>query len=212
MAETDARAYLEKLIADNGDDYAGLSKLVGRNQAYIQQYIKRGSPKNLPEKERGILARYFGVDERLLGAPVDQGPFSAMRLIPQLAVEASAGSGSIDPSDLLAGKVGFDPKWLKKLTSDPASLSLISVAGDSMLPTLCDGDDIMVDGSAPTAPLRDGIHVIRMDDQLMVKRVIRGPGGTLSILSDNPTWPNWENVKAKDIQIIGRVVWAGRRL
>ena len=212
MAETDARVYLEKLIADNGDDYAGLSKLLGRNPAYIQQYIKRGSPKNLPEKERGVLARYFGIDERLLGAPDNLGPFSAMRLIPQLAVKASAGSGSIDPSDLLAGKVGFDPKWLKKLTSDPASLSLISVTGDSMLPTLCDGDDIMVDGSAATAPLRDGIHVIRMDDQLMVKRVIRGPGGALSILSDNPTWPNWENVKAKDVQIIGRVVWAGRRL
>ena len=212
MVKTDARALLEKLIADNGDDYAGLSKLIGRNPAYIQQYIKRGSPKSLPEKDRGILARYFGVDERLLGAPDDQGPFSAMQLIPQLAVEASAGAGSIDPSDLLAGKVGFDPKWLKKLTNDPASLSLISVTGDSMLPTLCDGDDIMVDGSAATAPLRDGIHVIRMDDQLMVKRVIRGPGGILSILSDNPTWPNWENVKAKDVQIIGRVVWAGRRL
>jgi phage repressor protein C with HTH and peptisase S24 domain len=212
MVKTDTRAFLEKLIADNGDDYAGLSKLIGRNPAYIQQYIKRGSPKNLPEKDRGILARYFGVDERLLGAPDDQGPFSAMRLIPQLAVEASAGAGSIDSSDLLAGKVGFDPKWLKKLTNDPASLSLISVTGDSMLPTLCDGDDIMVDGSAATAPLRDGIHVIRMDDQLMVKRVIRGPGGTLSILSDNPAWPNWENLNSSDVLIIGRVVWAGRRL
>jgi phage repressor protein C with HTH and peptisase S24 domain len=212
MVKTDTRAFLEKLIADNGDDYAGLSKLIGRNPAYIQQYIKRGSPKNLPEKDRGILARYFGVDERLIGAPDDQGPFSAMRLIPQLAVEASAGAGSIDPSDLLAGKVGFDPKWLKKLTNDPASLSLISVTGDSMLPTLCDGDDIMVDGSAATAPLRDGIHVIRMDDQLMVKRVIRGPGGTLSIFSDNPAWPNWENLNSSNVLIIGRVVWVGRRL
>ena len=64
----------------------------------------------------------------------------------------------------------------------------------------------------PRHGLRVGIHVLRMDDQLMVKRVIRGPGGALSILSDNPTWPNWENVKAKDVQIIGRVVWAGRRL
>ncbi len=58
MDEPDARAALERLIADNGDDYAGLSKLAGRNAAYIQQYIKRGTPKKLPERERAILARY----------------------------------------------------------------------------------------------------------------------------------------------------------
>lgn len=212
MVETDARAALERLIASHGDDYAGLSKLVGRNAAYIQQYIKRGSPRTLPEKERGILARYFGVDERLLGAPENHGPHSAMQLVPQLAVAASAGSGAIDSLDSLAGKVGFDPKWLKNLSNDPESLSLISVIGDSMMPTLCDGDDIMVDASAATKPLRDGIHVIRIDDELMVKRIARGPGGKLSILSDNPSWPDWEDVAVSDVRIVGRVVWAGRRL
>ena len=51
MADDDPRATLDRLIADNGDDYAGLSKLLGRNAAYIQQFIKRGSPKRLPELE-----------------------------------------------------------------------------------------------------------------------------------------------------------------
>ena len=65
----DPRAALARLIAENAEDFAGLSKLVGRNPTYIQQFIKRGSPKKLPETERGILARYFGVDESVLGGP-----------------------------------------------------------------------------------------------------------------------------------------------
>ena len=70
--EEEPRTVLERLIVQNGDDFAGLSKLVGRNPTYIQQFIKRGSPKKLPEVERGILARYFGVAENILGGPTRQ--------------------------------------------------------------------------------------------------------------------------------------------
>ncbi len=212
MVGHNVRENLERLVVENGDDYAGLSKLIGRNAAYIQQFIKRGTPKILPERERGILARYFGVDEVELGAPETRSAMRDVRFIPRLAVEASAGPGSVDAGDSLAGKVGFDPKWLKKLSSSPERLSLISVAGDSMAPTLVDGEDIMVDASAAEEPLRDGIYVIRMDGVLMVKRLARAPGGKLSVRSDNPDWPSWEDVEPSDIQLIGRVVWAGRRV
>ncbi len=212
MDKPDARAALERLIADNGDDYASLSKLIGRNPAYIQQYMKRGTPKKLPERERAILARYYGVDEKLLGALESVAQRSGLWLVPKLAVGASAGPGAIDAEDNLAGQIGFDEKWLKSLASDPAALSMIRVSGDSMAPTLEDGEDIIVDASAAKLPLRDGIHIIRMDDELLVKRLARGPGGRLSILSDNPAWPDWKDVTAGDVAVIGRVVWAGRRL
>ncbi len=210
--EQDPRAALERLIMENGDDYAGLSKLVGRNAAYIQQYINRGTPKKLPEAERGILARYFGVDETVLGglAPLSQS--SGIRLIPKLAVGASAGPGAINEAETLAGKIGFDEKWLRKQGLDPAKLSLIRVEGDSMSPTLNHGDDIMVDNRAALAAPRDGIHVIRLDDALMVKRIAHGPAGRVSVLSDNPAYPGWPDVDGASVTIVGRVVWAGRRL
>ena len=63
----DARATLERLIADRGDNYADLSRLIGRNAAYIQQFIKRGTPRKLDEDDRRVLARYFGVSEDMLG-------------------------------------------------------------------------------------------------------------------------------------------------
>jgi SOS-response transcriptional repressor LexA len=212
MVNEDPRAALDRLIAENGDDYAGLSKLVGRNAAYIQQFIKRGSPRRLPEKERGILARYFGVDERLLGGLASSATKLGLRTIPKLDVGASAGPGSMNDAEALAGKIGFDEKWLRKLGVDPAQLSLIRVDGDSMAPTLNNGDDIMVDSSAATGALRDGIHVIRMDDVLMVKRLAKGPARRLSVLSDNPAYPDWPDVDGEAVTIIGRVVWAGRRL
>lgn len=212
MVNEDPRTSLERLIAENGDDYAGLSKLIGRNAAYIQQFIKRGSPKRLPEKERGILARYFGVDERLLGGLTVSSRKLGLRTIPKLDVGASAGPGAINDAEALAGKIGFDEKWLRKLAADPAQLSLIRVDGDSMAPTLNNGDDIMVDSSAAAGALRDGIHVIRMDDVLMVKRLAKGPAGRLSVLSDNPAYPDWPDVDGAAVAIIGRVVWAGRRL
>jgi hypothetical protein len=212
MVNDDPRVALERLIIENGDDYAGLSKLVGRNAAYIQQFIKRGSPKRLPEKERGILARYFGVDERMLGGLASSTAKLGLRTIPKLDVGASAGPGAMNDAEALAGKIGFDEKWLRKLGVDPAHLSLIRVDGDSMAPTLANGDDIMVDSSAATSALRDGVHVIRMDDVLMVKRLAKGPAGRLSVLSDNPAYPDWADVDGAAVAVVGRVVWAGRRL
>lgn len=81
-----------------------------------------------------------------------------------------------------------------------------------MDPTLRDGDDIMVDHSAAEKQLRDGIYVLRMDDVLLVKRVGLRPGGRLSVRSDNPQYPNWDDIDAAQVNIIGRVVWTGRRL
>lgn len=212
MTTPDPRAALERLIADNRADYAGLSKLVGRNPAYIQQFIKRGTPRRLPEKERSVLARYFGVDERVLGGPEPQAGKGGMRKVPKLAVAASAGFGSFGDGEQLAGQVGFDEKWLRQMGVDPARVALIRVEGDSMQPTLNDGDDIMVDEGATSTPLRDGVHVIRMDEMLMVKRLARGPAGRLSVLSDNPAYPDWADVAAKDVIVIGRVIWVGRKL
>jgi SOS-response transcriptional repressor LexA len=211
MTENDPRTELDRLIRANGDDYVSLSRLLGRNAAYVQQYIKRGSPKRLPEQERGVLARYFGVDERVLGAaPGLRG--TIMRTIPKLAIGASAGAGAINDIEALAGKVDFDEAWLRKMGLDPERLSLIRVEGDSMQPTLNDGDDIMVDTAAADRTPKKGIHVLRLDGTLMVKRLLPAKGGKLSIISDNPAYAPMEDVDAKEMTVIGRVVWVGRKL
>src|SRR5689334_15101577 len=43
----DPRLTLERLCAERGEDFAGLSRMLGRNPAYIQQFVRRGVPKRL---------------------------------------------------------------------------------------------------------------------------------------------------------------------
>lgn len=213
MVEVDGRATLARLIGERGEDYAGLSRLIGRNAAYIQQFIKRGTPRRLAEADRRILARYFGVDEALLGAPEAE-PTRGLRPVPRLDVDAAAGAGAFDGDESGGGHIAFDPVWLRRVARGaPDQLSIIRVAGDSMVPTLADGDDILVDRGDAAARLRDGIYVLRIEGALVVKRLALNPAArTLSIRSDNPAYPGWPDCDPAAVDIVGRVVWAGRRI
>lgn len=215
----DPRTALDRLLTERGIDYAQLSARIGRNPAYIQQYIKRGSPRRLAEEDRARIAAYLGVPEAMLGGPVQRvaAPArpggQAMVLVPKVAIGASAGAGRTVDGEPVEGAVAFDPKWLRELGADPRALSIIRVEGDSMAPTLSDGDDILVDGGDAATRLRDGIYVLRMDDALMVKRIARAPGpGRISVISDNPHYRSWDDLPMSAVQLVGRVVWTGRRV
>ena len=211
----DPRTMLDELIRKNHDDYSGISRLLGRNAAYIQQYIKRGSPRSLDERDRAVLARYFGVDEVILGGPTRRsGPVVDLVHVPVLDVAASAGHGALAEMESKTTQFGFDEDWLKKQTqSKAASLSIIRVLGDSMEPTLFDGDEVMVDLGDGQSRWRDGIYVLRMDDMLNVKRIAIEPKGRqISVISDNPSYPTWQSMERRSINIVGRVLWFGRKL
>jgi phage repressor protein C with HTH and peptisase S24 domain len=212
MAEADPRAVLERLIRERGEDYAGLSRLIGRNAAYVQQYVKRGTPKRLAEEDRRLLARYFGIDEALLGGPAAAAAPDTVR-VPRLEVEASAGSGALDGDERARVHVAFDSNWLRRIGGSNGHLSLIEVRGDSMAPLLGDGDEILIDQSDGAKRLRDGIYVLRRDDALLVKRLSRQPGSSrVSVTSDNPAYPSWPDCDPASIEIVGRVLWAGKRI
>ena len=211
----DARAELERLIGERGEDYAGLSRLIGRNAAYVQQYIKRGIPKRLAEADRRLLARYFEVPEERLGGPApDPGREPDHVVVPRLDVGASAGHGALPGEERSRSSLAFDAGWLRRLgTGDVRLLSTIRVEGDSMIPTLADGDEIMVDRGDAAERLRDGIYVLRIDEALMVKRLAVNPSArTISISSDNAAYPGWPDCRLETIDVVGRVVWAGRRI
>lgn len=210
----DPRAALAALIEARGEDYAGLSRLIGRNPAYIQQYIKRGTPRRLAEADRRRLAAYFGVEESRLGGPEPLATQAgALVGVPRLDVGASAGAGALGADERALGRIGFDKSWLRRLGVAADALSLIRVEGDSMVPTLADGDEILVDGGDGAARLRDGVYVLRIEDALVVKRVALSPAGRdLSVLSDNPAYPSWPHCDLAALDVVGRVVWVGRRL
>jgi hypothetical protein len=219
MTNVDQRAVLEHLILKRREDYASLSRLIGRNSAYIQQFIRRGVPKRLSEGDRNTLARYFGISEVELGGPVQGWNDPSVRpstliAVPRLNVDASAGPGAFNDGEGEVAHIGFDEKWLRRVSRSRSSdLSVIKVQGDSMMPTLSDGDDILVDAGDGREHLRDGIYVLRRDDALLVKRIAPSPASRrIVIKSDNDSYPSWPDCNIGDVDIIGRVVWVGRRL
>ena len=219
----DPRETLERLMTARGDTSVALSRMLGRNAAYIQQFIRRGIPRKLDEDDRGKLARYYGVAESALGGR-DESPAVTITIpsrtrggglvaIPRLAVGASAGPGSVVDLEKVEAQLGFDIGWLRRLTAYPDKVSAIRVEGDSMMPTLADGDDILVDGGEGMERLRDGIYVLRIDDALNVKRVAVNPTGrTVTIQSDNSAYPSWPDIAFDRVHVIGRVIWVGRRM
>ena len=78
-----------------------------------------------------------------------------------------------------------------------------------MEPTLRDGDEILVD--CRTGPLRDGIHVVRLDEAVLVKRIDTGLPGRIVLMSDNSTYRPIE-LEAGEVEVVGRVVWKSGRM
>ncbi len=60
------RKKIARLINERGLNYAQVSLAIGKNIAYIQQFIKNGSPRRLGEVERHKLAQILRVDEQEL--------------------------------------------------------------------------------------------------------------------------------------------------
>ena len=210
------RLALERLCAERGEDFAGLSRMLGRNPAYIQQFVRRGVPKRLREEERRKLARYFSVSEELFGGPADGGGHhpDGLARVTRHPVTVSAGPGSVVLEEVGRPWFGFDESWLKALTATPADqLSIVRVEGDSMAPTLNAGDDILVDLADCGDRLRDGIYVLRIEDSVVVKRIALHPmRRNATVQSDNPAYPDWPDCGIDELNCIGRVIWVGRKV
>lgn len=216
MKSADSRQRLLDLATAKGDSLSQLSTMIGRNVSYLQQFVRKGSPRKLEETDRRKLADYFGVNEAELGAEdisstaAGKSPRAGWIAVPRLGLDASAGPGRLaGEGEEPIGSFGFSADWLRTRGLDPAMLSAIAVAGDSMEPTLRDGDEILVDRTP--RPARDGIHVVMVEGALLVKRLDTGRPGTIGLISDNDAYSRVD-LPAADVRVIGRVIWKGGRL
>ncbi len=168
--------------------------------------------------KRGVITT--GSSTPPLSAREAEGRYSsaadALVQVPLYDVRAAAGFGAFIEDQPAKEALAFRRDWIQRQLGVPErGLSLIYVAGDSMEPTLSDGDVIMVN-RADRAIRQEGIYVLRMDDTLLVKKLQRMPGGMVKVSSDNPGYGSFElNSVAlehgDEAQLIGRVVWAARK-
>ncbi|MFV2030629.1 S24 family peptidase [Neisseria sp. S1] len=131
--------------------------------------------------------------------------------IPRYDVFAAAGNGYPVENEKPLFHMAFRRYWIENyVTRDISKLSVIAVKGDSMEGVLNDGDNILVNHAATTP--RDGLYVLRINNDLMVKRVQSVPGKLL-VTSSNPAYAPFEidlSDAGDNMAIVGRVEWFGR--
>lgn len=123
-------------------------------------------------------------------------------------VVASAGHGTFSDGVVSTDEsLAFRRDWIENKGLYADNLVALKTFGDSMAPTIPDSATILVDKSRNQA--KDGnIYVIRIDDELYVKRLQKTPNGLLLISDNNIYRPLEINLKnpSNDIQIYGQVI------
>lgn len=217
------RKLIEGRRLERNLDYKELSEALGKNHAYVQQYIKRGIPSELKEKDLRKLAELLDLEEELLGAPTS-------------TPNKEEGEGNIDEIDVTAGLGGGGlsiienttrngitfhkeavrdvwrlPEWmLSRFNARPQHIKAFPSQGDSMLPTIDDGDVVFVD-TRHRVPSPPGIYALADEfGGVVVKRleVVSRPGDeiiTVQVSSDNPRHTT-RTLTIDEIQIIGRYI------
>jgi len=133
-------------------------------------------------------------------------------MVPQIDIGYSMGAGTISEQYEQTGVVPFSRSWLRSMMGGTvADLFVARGDGDSMEPTLKDGDIVLIDASQKFIRSQDRIWAVAYGDLGMIKRVRRTPNGSYTLMSDNPAVSPVECVDG-EMTVIGRVIWIGRRI
>lgn len=221
-----ARIHLLELVAKRGTNLASVSRAIGRNHAYLHQFINRGSPRQLSETERDKLGAYFSVSpESFRSVPknrsVDrafEGPRKRRTASRKLQIQEYDASAAWSENLLNSGREkdglraidhwtlprSFASGFLENLDS----LAIVRVAGDSAEPEYQAGERILVDRSQVT-PSPPGIYLLWDGFGLILKRVEVIFGGgipvKLRVSSINQAYETCEQA-LNGVRIFGRVV------
>jgi len=135
-------------------------------------------------------------------------------LLPVYDARTSAGPAGVNGAAPVRYRSAFREAWVRSVTAAPLDqLAVIAIDGDSMEPTLCQGDAVLVDFAQNQPQRNDGIYVIRVEGWLQVKRVQLQLGtNRLTILSDNNRYEPQRDVRPDKVAVLGRVIWLGRQL
>lgn len=151
-----------------------------------------------------------GMDVPMSLTAVEHGEYL---FVPHFDVQASAGPGALVDVEKVIAMRPFELHYVREdLRIAHNELALLGVNGSSSEPILHSGDTVMVDRRDREVQA-EGLHLLRMDDVLLVKLVQRLPGRALRISSRNEDFQPFD-IKMDDahdasVDILGRVRWGG---
>lgn len=129
--------------------------------------------------------------------------------VPMAEAQLSAGGGCFVLSENFEGYYAFRKNWLSRVATSAKNLVLMRVQGNSMSPTIQDGDTVMIDTGRLS--IKEGmLYALRFDETIMIKRLSFRPEGRVSIISDNRHEHDAYEAEIKSINIIGQVIFFSR--
>lgn len=202
---------LKEVISSRG--VRGFSKTCGLSEATLRSYLTGETYPTLDRLEQIAIAA--GVSAVSLAFGHENRPQLDLEddkyaYVPLYDARCSAGNGAWNEGAKIWTHLAFTCYSLQRKGLNPANLSAIQVNGDSMEPLLDDGDTVLIDHTRQSLE-GEGIYVIHLDDHLYAKRLQRQFDGALHIISENKAYRDMVVPKEQlnELQIIGRVVWAG---
>ncbi|WP_083545489.1 S24 family peptidase [Sulfitobacter alexandrii] len=130
--------------------------------------------------------------------------------IPRYDARLAAGPGALNSEELPSSSLAFRTDWLARIGVNPRHCCIVGVTGDSMEPTLYDGDLVMIDRKVQSWRTNRLFAFVNADGDAQVKRV-RVLDTAIVLQSDNrdvdPVVVSGRD--ADQLTIIGQVVWAG---
>lgn len=182
--------------------YADFARDMGTESQNVQNWFKRGLAKGKLLKAASVLGvrpewLEYGEEPKVATERVDIAPlpvplaqkiasYRSLISIERFDVAGSMGPGTEPPDfNSVVDSMTLDAAWVRQnlVYTSIDNIKLISGRGDSMSPTIRNGDPLLVDVGI-TAVECDAIYFFMMAGQLHIKRIQRHLDG-LSILSDN---------------------------
>ncbi len=186
---------------------ASVARRLGFKPQTFDTYLKG----RIPRADDGLrIADGLSLDFRWLMTGAT-GDVADMVTLPHFPISPSAGGGSLMATDEQAGEVAFRADWLRAIGVNPRQALVLFARGDSMEPTIRDGDMLIVDRSIDRV-LDAGIYVVTVAGMVVVKRVQLRRDGTLLLRSDSGRYDD-EVIPPDELHSIiieGRVCWSGR--
>jgi len=217
-AMDDTRRRIAARIAELGLHYSDVSTRLGRNHAYMQQYLKRNIPRKFPPDLRVKLAAILNTDTGTLFGENDYSDkVMNFPLANDTIVVAEYDLGQLRGALRLQHVKPISSDWyipasfLRGLGSAPENIVIVRIDGDAMTPTIHSGEPVFVDTESKDLT-KPGVYILEDGETVFVRRVERVPGSSpqqVVLIADKPGSASFQ-VEVERLKALGRVVCAIR--
>lgn len=214
----DFASMISARLEELGENVNSFEMKQGWSQGYLRAVIRNDDKRTVPNIDRARrIAEALGLDF-YIGPRREAGSIYTTEIsnedfdaIPRYDARLAAGAGAENHNVSLEGALAFRREWLSRYGISAASACLMPVAGDSMAPTLHDGDLVLIDQRRDRIRNHKVYALIDSDGMARVKRLDLVRGEMIVLTSDNPEHPTEirRGEEMNRMKILGEVVWSG---